>query len=251
MMREWQLWTPGAARQQLELVGALAPQLDSWMGKTHPDQIRLKAYLDSLEAAIGRLSPQDTNLFLHMDIDIGHSKDILRDRDLENYLAPVVRRLGPLHFALASATKRNGGGSQLFIGQAEPGNAIARGDDWLHFEYAAGDGAQYPRWKEGVWNALSAKQPAALPPGPVEAHLAWRCSLGRNWFQPRNWAALWKPTADAMGPVLGPEAARDSANKRRFNPADDRITSLGLHINEDSTMDYSVDVGMWWRLARA
>ena len=57
---------------------------------------------------------------------------------------------------------------------------------------------------------------------------------------------LWKPTGDAMGPVLGePEA------KRPYNLADDRITVLYLHLNPDTSMGNDVDVGMWWRPAAA
>jgi len=57
----------------------------------------------------------------------------------------------------------------------------------------------------------------------------------------RNWVNLWKPTGDAMGPVLGENPSR------RFNPDDDRIVSLGLHLNLDREAGYAVDVGMWWR----
>jgi hypothetical protein len=47
-----------------------------------------------------------------------------------------------------------------------------------------------------------------------------------------------------MGPVLG-----EPDPKNPFNPSDDRIVSLGLHVDWDATMRHSVDVGMWWRPA--
>jgi len=66
--------------------------------------------------------------------------------------------------------------------------------------------------------------------------LAWRCSATRNWV----W--LWKPTGDAMGPVLGePDACHP------FNPNDDRIVALALHLNADPATGHEVDVAMWWR----
>jgi hypothetical protein len=83
--------------------------------------------------------------------------------------------------------------------------------------------------------------------GDVAVQLAWHCLSGRNWRQPRNWSALWKPTGDAMGPILGPVHAQDASNKRRFNPDDHRIVALGLHLNIDEKMEYDVEVGMWWR----
>jgi hypothetical protein len=68
--------------------------------------------------------------------------------------------------------------------------------------------------------------------------LAWRCSARRNW------SALWKPTGDAMGPVLG------VANPDRpYHLNDDRIVDLELHRNIDDTLGNDVEVGMWWRTA--
>jgi hypothetical protein len=50
--------------------------------------------------------------------------------------------------------------------------------------------------------------------------------------------ALWKPTGDAMGPVLG--------EYRPFSPHDDRIVALSLHLNTDASIGHNVDIGMWW-----
>ena len=53
---------------------------------------------------------------------------------------------------------------------------------------------------------------------------------------------LWKPTGDTMGPVLGEDPSRGD-----FNPFDDRITSLAMHLNVDDSIGWGVDVGMWWQ----
>lgn len=115
------------------------------------------------------------------------------------------------------------------------GTGLPQGDGWHHFSHAAGSGSEAKRWKEGLRSALARAGARQLPPGPVEVHLAWRCSPIRNWTN------LWKPTGDTMGPVLG------ETRRRGFDPADDRIVVLGLHVNPDPEMVYEVDVGMWWR----
>lgn len=77
-----------------------------------------------------------------------------------------------------------------------------------------------------------------LPAGAVEVEVAWRCDAKTA----RRWSNWWKPTGDAMGPVLGEPQAH-----KPFNPADDRIVSLAMHLVSDSTMGKAVDVGMRWQ----
>jgi hypothetical protein len=248
-MPEWTLWARGAERQRLPLVDDLAPQLDSWMHARHPDQLRLQAYLAALEAHLDPLPPDDTGLFLHMDIDVGNEYNLTHGHDIENYLCPVVQRLGPLHFTLVGGTKRVGYGSYLAIGSTVPIGTLQTTDGWVHFEHSAGSGVATTKWKAGLWDALYTKKYTPLTRGLVEVHHAWRCSMGRGWYQPRNWTTLWKPTGDSMGPVLGPVETQHPTNKQRFHPDDDRIVSLGLHLTEAPSMGYDVYVGMWWRAA--
>jgi len=44
-----------------------------------------------------------------------------------------------------------------------------------------------------------------------------------------------------MGPVLG-----EPAQGNPFDPNDDRIVELGLHLNVEPEMGHNVDVAMWW-----
>ena len=55
-----------------------------------------------------------------------------------------------------------------------------------------------------------------------------------------NWAALWKPTIDALGAVVG-------EGSRRFNVRDDRIVALALHRTVRSRTPRRTTVGVWWR----
>lgn len=232
MMDGWQLWDHGKVLKE----AAIEPRLASWNKKTDPEQIALSCYFDTLVGDFGPLLAGRDGLFLHMDSDVKVPDYLLHHHDLENYLTPVVARLGSAHFTLASARKDVGGGSRLTVGEAVPREMSADPQGWDHFSYPAGSGPTKTAWKAGLRDALAVTHPRLLPAGPVETHLAWRCS-------PRpNWVWLWKPTGDAMGPVLG-----EPDTKRPFNPADDRITFLGLHLNPDESMGNDVDVGMWWR----
>jgi hypothetical protein len=82
------------------------------------------------------------------------------------------------------------------------------------------------------------KDGARMPLGPVRDRLAWQCAVGRTW------CALWKPTGDAMGAVLG---MADILKPYQLN--DDRIVELEFHRQVDTSLGHDVVVGMWWRSA--
>lgn len=233
MERSWQLWSAGPI---VRIVDRVEPLLASWNARNDPSQIRLQAYLESVVSAIGELPARPTQLFLHMDIDVVVPARLLRHYDLENYLTPVVHRLGQDRFVFVSARKRVGGGSWVMVGMAEPKATPLNPDRWGYFSFQAGRGAQEKRWTAGIRAALAASGPLPLPPGPAEVNLAWRCSPARNWV------SLWKPTGDAMGPVLG-----EPNTPNPFNPNDDRIVDLKLHLSPDPGMGHDVEVAMWWR----
>lgn len=227
------LWKQGEVLARLE---GIEPRLESWDRSTAPSQIRLKAYLDDLQRQLGRTLDGQTGLFLHLEIDVGDSSRLSRGYDVENYLMPVVRRLGAVNFRCVSGTKAVSGGSRLVIGRAVPAPAPKTSDGWSCFHHRAGAGATLPAWKAGLREALLAAGVLPVASGPVEVQLGWRCSPQRNW------SGLWKPTADAMGPILGEPDARNP-----FNPSDDRIVALAMHRVRDDAIGWLVDVGIWWR----
>ncbi len=253
MHRQWRLWRQGSVVARVENI---TPYLASWDAKTHPAQRRLHGYLERLAAELTPRLPDREDLFVHLDIDVRDPQHLLHHHDLENYLTPVVAHLEPRRFVFASALKRVGAGTidaatssptaTITVGVAQPWHEGEALPGWTHLSHAAGAGAAKPEWKAGLWAALKSVNYLQLPPGPVAVHLAWRCALGEWWPQRRNWVGLWKPTGDAMGPVLGPLAAQQPGHPGRFNPHDDRIVSLGLHLNGDESLGYAVDVGMWW-----
>lgn len=225
----WRLWRPGTRFKSLD---GIEPILASWNRQDHPDQVRLRSYLEDLMNRIGPLTGTDP-LFLVLEVDVKRNEHLTWFHDLENYLYPLFgqRRLPPQRFVFVEGFKKVGGGSQLHLGFAD---AIDEREfhGWTHFSCSPGAAAQTHQWKTRIHEALGRSGLPRLPAGAVRLHLAWRCSSRRNW------TALWKPTGDAMGPVLG--------ESRPFNPADDLITELGLHLETDDSLGHDVQIGMWW-----
>ena len=180
--------------------------------------------------------PAEQPLFLSLTVDVKAREWLLRFHDLENYLFPLFRTecFRPAQFMLVSGTKRVGGGSTLQLGVAQPmdGDGLF---GWTHYACSPGSGTQTKSWKERIRRSLISAALTPMRDGPVAVQLAWRGAARRNW----TW--LWKPTGDAMGPVLG--------ETRPYNPLDDRIVELHLHWGPDDSLGHSVQVGMWWRIA--
>lgn len=62
----------------------MVPVLASWNKTTNPEQERLQRYLDKLQADLGPLPADETNLFLHMDIG-GPPENYTYQHDPDNY----------------------------------------------------------------------------------------------------------------------------------------------------------------------
>ena len=233
MIETWQLWRPGLVHREIK---GIRPLLASWEKKTHPAQLHLAEYLEDVTSTLGPL-PESGDLFLDLAVDVGEYERLQRHYDVENYLTPLFgsRYLDHHRFVLVSGSKHIGGGSRIAVGFATDALPNKASSDWEFFSTNAGSGASTHQWKQGLRADLLEHNPARLPPGPVDVQIAWRCSSQRNWV------SLWKPTGDAMGPVLG----EDSGNP--FNPNDDRIVSLTLHRIVDETLGNNIEVGMWWR----
>ncbi len=133
-MPQFQLWNFADIQKNLPLA---KPKLASWNAKSDREQMELKKYLDDIEQSLGPL-PQAPGLFLHMEIDVQNPIHLLQEHDLDNYLYPVVKKLGAYRFRLISATKRIGGGSYLQIGQTQPGDVFPEKDGWVSFQHNTG-----------------------------------------------------------------------------------------------------------------
>jgi hypothetical protein len=191
------------------------------------------------EALEQRVRHDQTALSLHLEVAVSDPSRLLVECDLENYLTPLFGRrwLDPARFVLVSAEKRVGGSSRLSIGTV---SNLQLTDDWCRLQCTPSGTTDSKEWKESIRAGLESSGAAMLPPGPVEAHFAFKCSSRKNWITP------WKPAGDALGPVLG---YVNPANP--YHPLDDRIVGIAFHRNIDDAFDNRVDVGIYWRSALA
>ncbi len=220
----------------IKRVEGFKPLLAQWEKNTHPAQIRLTEYLEWITNEISPKIDHQADLFLYLEVDVVSPSNLLKHHDLENYLTPLFGRkwLDPSKFVCVSGRKKVGGGSFIEIGKAKQ-ISEDQFSGWNEFNCKPGSGTASPKWKEAIRQELALANVALMPPGPVEVHLAWRCSLNRNWVN------LWKPTGDAMGPALGYENPADL-----YNPRDDRIVRLSMHKTIVPGLGHIVEVGMWW-----
>ena len=72
---------------------------------------------------------------------------------------------------------------------------------------------------------------AEIPAGPVRLQIAFAVGPRRNWLN------LWKPTIDALDPLLG-----RTRPDRDWHPQDGRIVDLGLHLTTEAALGN--DVGL-------
>jgi hypothetical protein len=70
-----------------------------------------------------------------------------------------------------------------------------------------------------------------IPGGAVWLQVSFTVSPGRNWLK------LWKPTIDALDPLLG-----RTREERDWHPRDGRITNLGLHLTIDPSLGNDIIV---------
>jgi hypothetical protein len=202
------------------------PQLASWDVGSHPGQVKLKAFL----SATGQLlTPLPTGpLALRLDVGLAETVSWLDHHDLDNYLFPLAGYLSKNSggdFVSFWATKAVAPTSSVRVEPALP----APGPLLHHLRTsAASDSVGYKQQiQDQLWYA------AELPAGPLSLEVAF--VVGPN----RNWLNLWKPTIDALGPLLG---ATEGA--KPWHPRDGRITRLGLHRAVGAKLRNDVLIGL-------
>jgi hypothetical protein len=210
---------------------AVPPALESWDAADHPSQARLAAFLDRVET-VAAPDVADVAGRVAFELVVGFDAAVPLDsggRDLDNYLYPVARRLGPLRLAAAFGRKAHGP-STLAVGPAEAEPAVAP----PQFTTRLTSSYDRPAWKQTLLDRLAAAGCRPLPAGPVHFDIAISTGPGRNWTN------LWKPSLDSLGPLLGYDPAWP------FDPHDDRIVALGLHHTLDAHLGHDVTLQFWW-----
>lgn len=218
-------------------VEGFSPRLASWNSKDHPDQIRLRTYLDDLRRRVGNL-PSNTNSFIRLCVDVVDERKLTRHHDVENYLTPLFgsKWFDHRQFPLVLGSKHVGAGSSLTIGTVTETETESFDAEWQHLSLNAGKSPTTKEWKQRINEFVENARPTQIENDRhIEFHMAFRCATRRNWV----W--LWKPAGDALSPILG----FDGQNK--YNPNDDRITSIALHRIDDDSLRNDVHVGIWWK----
>jgi hypothetical protein len=207
---------------------AVAPRLASWMAQDHPDQLRLATFLDHVETVLTpAMEAIDGPLSLRLDVGLPADVDPLVHHDLDNYLFPLVKRLGSRRFASVWATKAAGKASSIRVDDPRERPAVVSAPA-LHVSTT--QSAETVAFKQEI-RAQLARMPEVAS-GPVELQLSF--SVGPS----RNWANLWKATIDSLDPILG------SVDGRPWNPRDGRVTRLGLHQEVDAARGHAVEIAI-------
>jgi hypothetical protein len=212
------------------------PVLESWDAAEHPNQQRLRAYLDSVATVAGpTLAEGSTHRALALDVGLaGHIALTRGGHDLDNYLFPLARRFGADRFDAFFARKRHAAYSTIAIEPAVPQDPCPTATAPL-LSVRTSMSATSTAWKEAIHRACRAAQPEPAPGEALRVRLCFGVS-GR-----RNWSTLWKPAIDALGPLLGmPDPDRP------FRPSDDRILDLALHRNVDDSLGPDILITAWW-----
>ncbi len=123
----------------------LAPVLESWNARNHPDQLRLDAFLGHVEATVSNIP--DSHLSLDLRVGLPESKSLVSGGgDLDNYLFPIARRLGAARFDAVFASKHHANHSTIAVTVSEPLDGVREPDMSVRTTASASTKA----WKEEV-----------------------------------------------------------------------------------------------------
>lgn len=211
-----------------ELVELTAPpRLASWDAAAHPAQRALSHALDQAERDLVEHLDAPAPWALELVVGLPATTPLLVHHDLDNYLLPLAARLGGHRLVSARARKRHGECSEAGIATAQPSKPTAdRTVHCVRTTASAGTSA----YKQQVHDQLAASGARPVTRGaPVSAVIGFRCGPGRNWLN------LWKPTIDALGPLIG-------EGERMWSPRDGAIVELALHVSIDPTLRWDVEV---------
>ena len=203
------------------------PRLASWSKSTDPDQVRLREYLeDTAELLAPHLVASNGRWALLLEVGLPPGRDLVDMADLDNYAFPLATRLRNEDLVAVWCTKRHADISRVLVAPAAE-TAGPRHPYTVRTTASASTAA----YKEQVRSAVVAA--AVIPTAAVQLQLSFVVGPQRNWL------TLWKPTIDALDPLLG--RTRDD---RDWHPKDGRITDLGLHVAVDPSLGHDVLVSI-------
>ena len=196
-----------------------------------PSQTRSAEFLAAVTRWLGPLPDPP----LVLDLSVGLPTKTPLDsggHDLDNYLYPVAHHLGGNNFVAAYARKTHSPASTLAVEQAR---ALTSTGWHPKLQVQTTTSTDKIAWKEEIRRACAEQAKGRLVGGPVTLEVHYRLSSRRNWVN------LWKPTIDALGPILGAPDAH-----RPYNVEDDRITALCLTRSTDDSLGWKVLIEASW-----
>lgn len=204
------------------LVLRKAPRLASWNKSTDPDQVRLRDYLEDTAQLVSPQLVASGSWALLLEVGLPTGRDLVDMADLDNYAFPLATRLRNADLVTVWCTKRHAETSRVVVAPAHE----TTGPDTT-YTVRTTTSASTTAYKEQVRSAVV--DAAVIPAGAVQLQLAFAVGPQRNWL------TLWKPTIDALDPLLG-----RTREDRDWHPLDGRITDLGLHVTVDPSLGHDV-----------
>jgi len=212
---------------------SMQPELASWDRAGSPSQVRLAAYLDHVRHVVGpELARVDGPVSLRLDVGLAQSASLLDERDLDNYLFPLMVALDRPRGRITSVwgTKRHADTSFVTVGSARVG---AEDRDWPVTTDAGDRGVGVEYGLQGADPSAAARRcgVAAGTGGPAgRATASDRAGIGRTCGSPQS-----TPSTRLLG---------RTRPDRPWHPLDGRIVSLGLHCTTDPTMGNPVRISI-------
>jgi hypothetical protein len=195
--------------------------------------VRLREYLRDTAELLAPAMVTSGPWALLLDVGLSAGRDLIDGADLDNYAFPLATRLRNEDLVSVWCTKRHAGTSRVLVAPAHetPGPSTT-------YTVRTTASAQTKAYKEKVRSAVA--RASEIHAGAVQLQLSFVVGPRRNWL------ALWKPTIDALDPLLG--RTRDD---RDWHPKDGRITDLGLHVDVDPSLGHDVVISIAARRALA
>jgi len=203
-----------------------APRLASWNKATDPDQIRLRDYLEDTADLLAPARVTTGPWTLVLDVGLPPGRDLIDMADLDNYAYPLATHLRTDDLVSVWCTKRHADTSRVLLASAEETAAPSE-----IYTIRTTASTQTKAYKQQIRSAVASAPEIA--PGPVQLQLGF--VVGPQ----RNWTSLWKPTIDALDPLLG-----RTREDRDWHPKDGRITDLALHVHVDPALGHNVGVSI-------
>lgn len=201
------------------------PRPASWNKASDPAQIRLRKYLLGTAELLTPFLVSGPSA-LRLDVGLPTGRDLINTADLDNYALPLATHLRSQDLVSVWCTKRHAETSHVVIARAQE---VAAPQPTITLRTTAS--AETRAYKEQV--RAAAGHAAEIRPGGVHLQVAFVVGTQRNWLN------LWKPTIDALDPLLG-----RTRPDQDWHPKDGRIVDLGLHVNVDPSVGHDVLVNI-------